>query len=83
MTTLNVEIISPNGALFQGECHLVVVPSVSGDIGIMHSHEAVIATLREGKIEIFDDKESLVKSFDVKSGFAEMRDLDKLVILVD
>ena len=83
MSLLNLEIISPNGVLFKGECYLATIPSIDGDLGIMHGHEAVIASLRAGKIDIFDSKESIIKSFEVTSGFAEMEGADRLVVLLD
>lgn len=83
MTALNLEIISPAGIIFKGNCHLATVPSVSGDLGVMYGHESVIAHLREGQISLYDDKENLVKNFEVKSGFAEMQGADKLLVLLD
>lgn len=83
MPALKLEIISPASVLFKGDCAMAVVPSIAGEIGVMHGHEAVIAALREGQIAIYDDKENLVKSFDVKSGFAEMQGEEKLLVLVD
>jgi F-type H+-transporting ATPase subunit epsilon len=83
MSELNLEIISPTGIVFKGNCHLVVVPSSAGDLGIMYDHESVAVVLREGQILIYDDKENLVKNFDVKSGFAEMQDAEKLLVLLD
>ena len=83
MSNLKLEIVSPSGIIFKGDCAMAVVPSVAGEVGVMHGHEAFIATLREGQVSIYDDKQSLVKSFDVKSGFAEMQDVEKLLVLVD
>ena len=83
MIHLNLEIISPNGILFKGNCHLVTVPSIAGDLGVMHGHEAVIAGLREGQVVVYDDKQNVVKSLDVKGGFAEMQGIEKLLVLVD
>ena len=79
---LQVEIISPSGYLFDGQCHLVSVPSVDGDIGVMFDHESVLARLREGKITIFDNQQNILKEFSIASGFAEMFS-NKLLILVD
>lgn len=85
MSNLKVEIVAPTGFLFQGECALVVVPSAVGDVGIMHGHEAIAATLRkESQIALYDEKQNLLKSFEVKNGgFANMQDADLLMILVD
>ena len=83
MALLNLEIISPSGVVFKGQCHMVVVPSAAGEVGVMHGHESIIASLREGQIAIYDEKQEVVKTFDVHSGFAEMHGEDKLVVLLD
>lgn len=79
---LNVEIISPEGSIFNGFCYLVTVPSLEGEIGFMADHEAVLAGLKEGKIAIFDAYQNILKEFSVVSGFAEMFN-NRLLVLVD
>ncbi len=79
---LQVEIISPEGYLFSDSCHLITIPSVEGEIGFMADHEAVLASLKEGKIAIFDNHQNILKEFPVISGFAEMFG-NKLLVLVD
>ena len=83
MANLKLEIISREGILFNGECHMAVVPSVLGDIGFMFGHEIVIASLREGSILIYSEKDTLIKSFAVVSGFVKMQDQEKLLVLID
>ncbi len=79
--SLHLEIISPTGVLFKGVCHMVVIPSVEGNIGIMHGHESIMAALQSGQIAIYDDKQNIIKTFEIESGFAE-QSLEKLLILV-
>jgi F-type H+-transporting ATPase subunit epsilon len=83
MSQLKVEITSPNGELFNGNCYLATVPSTLGDIGVMAGHEVVVVSLREGQVELHDEKQKLIKSFAVKSGFAEVQSSGKLLILID
>ena len=83
MANLNLEIISPSGILFSGACNMATVPSVEGEMGIMFGHEAVIATLKEGQITVYDDKQNVIKTLEVKSGFAKMQSAEKLLVLVD
>lgn len=83
MANFTLEIISLDGVIFNAPCHLAVIPGSAGDIGVMQDHESIITSLREGKIEIYDDKQNLLKSFDVKGGFAKMISEDKLVVLLD
>jgi F-type H+-transporting ATPase subunit epsilon len=80
--SLYLEIASPQGMIFQGECHLAVIPATEGEIGVMASHEAFIASLKTGEINLFDDQQNLLKSFSLESGFAEMQDR-KLIVLVN
>ena len=79
---LHVEIISPEGYLFDGLCHLAIVPSVSGEIGVMSDHESFLAKLQEGKIAIFDDNQNILKEFYIKNGFANMFN-NKLLVLIE
>jgi len=83
MAELELEIISKTGSLFSDKAHLVVVPAIGGEIGFMYDHELVITELKEGKVQVFDESEKLLKEFDVKSGYAHMQDDHKLIVLVD
>ena len=79
---LQLEIISPEGYLFNSKCYLATIPAGKGEMGVMENHEAVLTSLNEGKIVVFDERNNVLKEFPVKSGFAEMFD-NKLLILVD
>lgn len=80
---LKLEIISPAGEIFKGNCHMAVVPSELGDLGVMFEHEAVIVSLREGQVVVYDENQNIIKSVEVKSGFAEVQDGGKkLLVLV-
>jgi F-type H+-transporting ATPase subunit epsilon len=83
MSDLKVEITSPNGILFKGNCHLAVVPSTLGDLGVMAGHEAVLVSLREGEVALHDEKQNIIKSFAVSGGFAQVQPSGVLSILVD
>jgi len=82
MSALNLEIISAQGAVFNGQCHMAIVPSVDGEIGFMSDHEAIMARLRKGQIIVQDDKLNTVKTVEVESGYAEMCN-NKLIVLLD
>jgi F0F1-type ATP synthase epsilon subunit len=83
MSDLKIEIISIEGPVFKGSCNIAVVPSNSGDLGIMFGHEAIISNLREGEIKLYDDSQNIFKTVAVKSGFAEMQGEEKLLILIN
>lgn len=83
MPSINLEIIAPTGVIFQGDCQMVIVPSTDGDIGIMHGHEVIAATLKTGQIVVSDDKDNVVETFDVTGGFVEVKDAGNILVLVD
>jgi F-type H+-transporting ATPase subunit epsilon len=83
MTDLNLEIISPNGVVFKGNCHLATIPSSEGEMGVMNGHEAVVVTLKSGEVVIYDDKQKELKKFAVEGGFAEVRASGDLLVLVE
>jgi F0F1-type ATP synthase epsilon subunit len=62
---------------------MAVVPSVDGEIGVMYGHETIVAMLKAGQISVYDNKQNVVKTFAVESGFAEMQGAEKLLVLVD
>ena len=79
---LHVEIISPEGYLFNGNCNMVVVPAYGGEMGIMAGHEAILSSLIPGVISIHNEKQNVVKEFQVSSGTLQIQG-SKLLILVD
>jgi len=83
MENLHLEIISPTGILFKGNCHMAVVPAAEGEMGIMQGHELVITTLNSGQLAVFDQKNNQIASFEVNSGFAKMQDANNLLVLID
>jgi|APGre2960657423_1045063.scaffolds.fasta_scaffold46200_2 F-type H+-transporting ATPase subunit epsilon len=83
MSDLKIEIVSIEGSIFKGLCNIAVVPSTSGDLGIMRGHEAIISNLREGDIHLYDNSQNIFKTIAVKGGFAEMQSEEKLLILID
>ena len=83
MADLKIEIISIEGPIFKGSCTIAVVPAISGDLGIMYGHEAIISNLRDGEIQLYDDSQNIFKTVDIKGGFAEMQGEEKLLILVN
>lgn len=83
MANLNLEIISPNGVVFKGNCHLATIPSVEGEMGVMSGHEAVVVSLKAGEVVVYDEKQNALKKFEVVSGFAEVKEDNNLLVLID
>ena len=80
---LQVEIISPNGKLFLGNCNMVVIPGTEGEIGVMYGHELILARLKQGEIAIYNQNQNVTKKLEISGGFAKLLKDDRLLILVD
>ena len=42
---MEVQIITPDSTLFNGEASLVVVPGIDGQIGILNNHAPLVSSL--------------------------------------
>jgi F-type H+-transporting ATPase subunit epsilon len=78
--TIRCEIVSQDRTVFQGDVDIVVLPGVSGEMGILPHHAPVLTILKYGVIKIrHNGKEEL---FTVAGGMAEVQP-DIVTILAD
>lgn len=79
--TFEAQLLTPEGALFEGEVFSVKVPGSEGNFQVLHDHAPIVSTLTIGKISILkSDNNKLV--FAVSGGFVEMNN-NKLTILAE
>ena len=57
MTTIRLEIVSAETAIFSGETTMVIAPGKDGDLGIAPKHTPLLTTLRPGEIEVHKEGE--------------------------
>lgn len=68
MGTLNLEVITPSGLIFQGPVTSVTVPGEEGEFGVLAQHVALTTLLKAGVIDIIKEngqKESIVVNWGV------------------
>jgi len=75
-----VEILSPEGQIYQGEADEIVAPSQQGEIAILPNHSPLFTKLAEGEVIIKDGKDET--SIAVTGGFLEISK-NKVDILAD
>jgi F-type H+-transporting ATPase subunit epsilon len=78
---LRVEVVSPDGPVYEGDVGMVVVPAVGGELGILPRHAPMVAQLSIGEIRLktLDDRWI---SMAVSAGFMKVQ-FDKVIILAD
>ncbi len=79
---LRVEIISSSGIVFDAYCHMATIPTTNGELGIMKNHESTLVKLKEGEVNVYNDKNEIIKTLKVLDGFAH-NIKNKLLILID
>ena len=52
MSTIHVEIVSAEGAIYSGDAEMVVAPAREGDVGITPRHAPLMTNLRPGEVRI-------------------------------
>src|SRR3970282_1637633 len=48
----DVALVTPDGAVFDGEAEMIVVPGAVGEIGVLARHAPLVATLKAGSTRI-------------------------------
>lgn len=79
MTTILLEIITPEKISFQDEVEMVSVPSVTGTLGILPGHAPLFTQLTEGELKIVKKKEE--SYYSLGGGFMEVTP-NKVIVLV-
>ncbi|MGH9000927.1 MAG: ATP synthase F1 subunit epsilon [Acidimicrobiia bacterium] len=79
--SLDVVVVSPARALFEGTAHWVTAPAVNGQLGILPRHAPIVAALGSGPLRIGGDAGTVLR-FAVRGGFLQVSE-DKVTILVD
>jgi F-type H+-transporting ATPase subunit epsilon len=78
---MNLQIITPDKTVFEGEVKLVQVPGSKGSFQILRNHAPIISTLDPGDVKIIDeeDKTSLIS---ISGGVIEVKN-NKIIILAE
>lgn len=71
---LTFELVTPEKLLRSEEVHMVVVPGMEGDMGILERHAPVMTTIRDGAIQVFKTAGGEAETINVEGGFAEVND---------
>src|SRR6266849_7606275 len=78
----SVSLVTPDGAAYEGEAEMIIVPGAIGEIGVLARHAPLIATLRAGSTRIHPGGGADVIEFATGPGFFQMFE-DRAIGLVD
>ena len=81
--TFSVSLVTPDGAAYEGEAIMVIVPGADGEIGVLARHAPLIATLKAGSTRVhLGEGEDRVREFATGPGFFKVEQ-DRAIALVD
>lgn len=78
MKTTVVNIVTPDGPVYDSEVSMVIVKTVTGEMGILHGHIPTVAPLAVSAVRLKKDNSTDIVA--VSGGFVEVRP-DKVTIL--
>lgn len=76
---MNVEILSPDAHVYNGDADIVTLPGATGSFQIKNNHAALISSLQAGEVIVQNGADS--KSFQINGGLIEVVK-NKVTILV-
>ncbi len=81
--TFSVSLVTPDGAAFEGEAVMLIVPGADGEIGVLARHAPLIATLKAGSTRVhLGEGDDRVREFATGPGFFKVEE-DRAIALVD
>jgi len=81
--TFSVSLVTPDGAAYEGEAVMLIVPGADGEIGVLARHAPLIATLKAGSTRVhLGEGEDRVREFATGPGFFKVEQ-DRAIALVD
>jgi F-type H+-transporting ATPase subunit epsilon len=78
--TFDLSVVTPEGAAYEGEAEMVIVPGDAGEIGVLARHAPLVAMLRAGEIRVKSAGEW--QSFAAGPGYFKVQQ-DRAIALVD
>jgi F-type H+-transporting ATPase subunit epsilon len=77
----SISVVTPEGAAFEGDAEMLIVPGAAGEIGVLARHAPLVAMLKAGSTRVhLGDGE--VREFATGPGFFQVLE-DRAIALVD
>ena len=82
LRTFDVSLVTPEGAAYEGEVEMLIVPGAAGEIGILARHAPLVATLKAGTTRVHVRRDAEIYEFATGPGFFKVEQ-DRALALVD
>ena len=78
---MQLEIITPEHKVFEGQVSSVQLPGVDGKFEILNNHAPIISTLTKGNVRVIDNNNN-TELFEINGGVIEMQN-NKIIVLAE
>ena len=78
---MNLEIVTPNSKVFEGEITSIALPGIDGSFQILNNHAPIVSALGVGKMTVVD-ADSQTQEYTISGGVVEMND-NKVIVLAE
>ena len=78
----SVSLVTPDGAAFEGDAEMLIVPGAAGEIGVLARHAPLVAMLKAGSTRVHIRRDDDVHEFATGPGFFKVEQ-DRALALVD
>jgi F-type H+-transporting ATPase subunit epsilon len=77
----SVSLVTPDGAAYEGDAEMLIVPGAAGEIGVLARHAPLIATLKAGSTRVHVSSSEIIE-YATGPGFFQVLQ-DRAIALVD
>jgi F-type H+-transporting ATPase subunit epsilon len=77
----SVSLVTPDGAAYEGDAEMIIVPGAAGEIGVLARHAPLIATLKAGSTRVHVSSSEIIE-YATGPGFFQVLQ-DRAIALVD
>ncbi|MFH1169277.1 MAG: F0F1 ATP synthase subunit epsilon [Chloroflexota bacterium] len=80
MSTLRLDIVTAERAVYSEDVNMVIAPGVQGQLGILPNHTPLMTSLQAGELRVKKDGDEVLMA--ITGGFLEVRP-DRVIVLAD
>ena len=78
---MQLEIVTPDEKVFEGEVRHVQLPGKEGLFGILNNHAPIVCTLVKGRVKV-EAADGDIQYFEIGGGVVEMNN-NKVIVLAE
>ena len=82
LPNIQFKLVSPEKVLYTGEASMVVLPVITGSLGVLYNHAPTVVTLGQGIIDVYHG-ENLTERLFVWGGFANVNETECIAMADD